>query len=70
MDIDTPCDHLSRLRSLMRAEKPTLAAYIIPSCDAHNSEYIAECDKRRAFITGFNGSAGTAIVTASKVYLF
>jgi Xaa-Pro aminopeptidase len=27
------------------------------------SEYLAECDKRRAFISGFNGSAGTAIVT-------
>ena len=41
-----------------------LAAYIIPSTDAHSSEYVAECDKRRQFISGFTGSAGTAIVVA------
>ncbi|CAB3364597.1 Hypothetical predicted protein [Cloeon dipterum] len=38
-------------------------AYIISSGDAHQSEYLADCDKRRAFISGFTGSAGTAIVT-------
>lgn len=38
-------------------------AYIVPSGDAHQSEYIAPCDCRREFISGFNGSAGTAIVT-------
>ena len=42
----------------------SLAAYIVPSCDAHNSEYLAACDERRAFISGFNGSAGTAIITS------
>lgn len=31
--------------------------------DAHQSEYIAACDKRRAFISGFTGSAGTAIIS-------
>ncbi|CAL8270474.1 xaa-Pro aminopeptidase 1 isoform X1 [Gadus morhua] len=40
-----------------------IQAYIIPSGDAHQSEYIAPCDCRREFICGFNGSAGTAIVT-------
>lgn len=35
-----------------------LNAYIVPSEDAHNSEYIADCDKRRAFICGFTGSRG------------
>lgn len=40
-----------------------LNAYIVPSCDAHNSEYLAEHDKRRAFISGFTGSAGTAVIT-------
>ncbi|XP_077977118.1 xaa-Pro aminopeptidase 1-like [Glandiceps talaboti] len=38
-------------------------AYIIPAVDAHQSGYIAECDKRRDWITGFDGSAGMAIVT-------
>lgn len=33
-----------------------LSGYIIPSEDAHSSEYIADCDCRRAFITGFTGS--------------
>ena len=36
---------LNHLRQLMR--DATLSAYIIPSCDAHNSEYLAECDKRQ-----------------------
>jgi hypothetical protein len=41
----------------------SLHAYIIPSEDAHQSEYIAACDSRRAFISGFTGSAGFAVVT-------
>ena len=39
-----------------------LDAYIIPATDAHNSEYVAECDKRRQYISNFTGSAGTAII--------
>lgn len=35
---------------------------IVPGSDAHNSEYLAPQDKRRAFISGFDGSAGTALV--------
>ena len=61
---------LRRLRKLMRdpsinSSGEILNAYIIPSCDAHNSEYLASRDERRAFITGFTGSAGTAIVSSS-----
>jgi Xaa-Pro aminopeptidase len=40
-------------------------AYVIPSEDAHASEYPPESDLRRGFITGFTGSAGTAIVTTT-----
>ena len=47
-----------------------ISAYIIPSSDAHHSEYLASCDERRAFITGFNGSSGTAIVTADQALLW
>lgn len=43
-----------------------LQAYIIPSDDAHQSEYLASCDRRRAYISGFTGSAGTAIVTENE----
>lgn len=57
---------LAQLRSLMQNPKyvkEPIHAYIVPSNDAHNSEYLADCDQFRAFITGFNGSEGTAIIT-------
>ncbi|XP_062845628.1 xaa-Pro aminopeptidase 1 [Trichomycterus rosablanca] len=57
---------LRKLRQTMKNGKhfaEPIHAYIIPSGDAHQSEYIAPCDCRREFICGFNGSAGTAIVT-------
>ena len=41
----------------------------MPSEDSHSSEYIADCDKRRHFISGFTGSAGTAVVTLDKAVL-
>lgn len=47
-----------------------LSAYIVPSCDSHQSEYLADCDKRRQFISGFTGSTGTAIITNSKAALW
>ncbi|KAK8751817.1 hypothetical protein OTU49_010436 [Cherax quadricarinatus] len=64
---------LKQLRHLMKntAYVPkTLHAYIIPSGDAHQSEYIAPCDQRRSFISGFTGSAGTAIVTDTDAALW
>ncbi|XP_010781019.1 xaa-Pro aminopeptidase 1 [Notothenia coriiceps] len=57
---------LRQLRQAMRNSKyfsEPIQAYIVPSGDAHQSEYIAPSDCRREFICGFNGSAGTAIVT-------
>lgn len=47
-----------------------ISAYIIPGTDAHLSEYIAERDARVAFMTGFTGSAGTAVVTQTKAVLW
>ncbi|XP_055963721.1 xaa-Pro aminopeptidase 2 [Sorex fumeus] len=55
---------LTALRKQMHAQN--VAAYIIPETDAHMSEYIGEHDKRRAWMTGFTGSAGTAVVTMNK----
>lgn len=52
---------LSELQALMKAEN--MAFYVVPSEDAHQSEYIAPQDMRRAFISGFTGSAGMAVVT-------
>ncbi|KAK2006554.1 metallopeptidase family M24 [Colletotrichum eremochloae] len=43
--------------------------YVIPSEDSHASEYIAGCDARREFISGFSGSAGCAVVTLDKAAL-
>ncbi|XP_051002723.1 xaa-Pro aminopeptidase 1 [Acomys russatus] len=57
---------LRLLRQAMRNSEyvaEPIQAYIIPSGDAHQSEYIAPCDCRRAFVSGFDGSAGTAIIT-------
>ncbi|XP_062416548.1 xaa-Pro aminopeptidase 2 [Pungitius pungitius] len=47
-----------------------IAAYIIPATDAHLSEYIAPRDARMAFMTGFTGSAGTAVVTQTRAALW
>ena len=44
-------------------------ALVVPSEDSHASEYIAPCDGRREFISGFSGSAGCAVVTLDKAAL-
>ena len=56
------------LRVLMASHG--LDAYIVPSGDAHSSEYVAPCDERRAWLTGFTGSAGTAIVSMKEAALW
>ncbi|KTW27323.1 hypothetical protein T552_02307 [Pneumocystis carinii B80] len=61
-------ENLNRLRSLMNENNVDI--YIVPSGDAHSSEYIAECDARRAFISGFDGSAGCAVITQKEACLF
>ncbi|KAJ2706348.1 hypothetical protein H4R19_005017, partial [Coemansia spiralis] len=61
---------LAQLRELMASAKYNVAAYVVPSEDAHQSEYVADCDKRRAFISGFDGSAGCAVITADKAAMF
>jgi len=64
---------LASLRKLMkdrRHVREPLAAYIIPSCDAHDSEYIAPVDMRRQYVSNFSGSAGTAIVTHDQALLW
>ncbi|KAM3612458.1 uncharacterized protein V6R79_008533 [Siganus canaliculatus] len=59
---------LQGLRSLMSTLN--IHAYIIPATDAHMSEYISSRDARLTFMTGFTGSAGTAVVTQSKAALW
>lgn len=59
---------LSELREVMKKEH--LSAFIFPSSDAHQSEYVAEHWQGRAWISGFNGSAGTAVVTMHSAALW
>ncbi|MBK7974344.1 MAG: aminopeptidase P family protein [Deltaproteobacteria bacterium] len=47
-----------------------LAAYLVPTSDAHQNEYVPDCWQRRAWISGFTGSAGLAVVTASAAGLW
>ncbi|XP_033098855.1 xaa-Pro aminopeptidase 1-like [Anneissia japonica] len=64
---------LHKLRGLMKNKNivgDAIQAYIVPSCDAHQSEYIAACDNRREFISGFSGSAGTAVITESEAAMW
>lgn len=59
---------LTSLRDVMRRER--LAAFIFPSTDAHQSEYVPDHWKGREWISGFNGSAGTAVVTMEAAALW
>ena len=59
---------LSDLREVMQREH--LAAFIFPSSDPHQGEYVPDHWKGREFISGFNGSAGTAVVTMTSAALW
>lgn len=59
---------LSKLREIMQREH--LDAFIFPSTDPHNSEYVPDRWKGREWISGFNGSAGTAVVTMHAAALW
>ena len=59
---------LASLREVMKREH--LAAFIFPSTDAHQREYVAHHWLGRAWISGFNGSAGTAVVTMTSAALW
>lgn len=59
---------LMNLRRLMREKE--IAAYIVPTADFHQTEYVGEYFKARKYITNFTGSAGTAVVTADEARLW
>lgn len=61
-------ERLSLLREVMRREK--LSAFIFPSTDAHNGEYVPDHWKSREWVSGFNGSAGTVVVTQNEAALW
>ena len=59
---------LAQVRAAMLAEG--LAGYLVPRADAHQGEYVAPCDERLAWLTGFTGSAGSCIVLPEIAGLF
>ena len=71
---DDPSDreHVAKrvqaLRDLMRQE--SLDGFLVPRADAYQGEYVAPGEERLAWLTGFNGSAGFAIVMADEAALF
>ena len=66
--METINQRLEALREVMQQEH--IAAFIFPSTDAHNSEYVAPHWKGREWISGFYGSAGTAVVTLKSAALW
>lgn len=65
---ETIVKRVDMLREVMRRER--IDAFVFPSTDAHNSEYVAEHWKSREWISGFDGSAGTAVVTMRHAALW
>ena len=61
-------ERIKELRDKMKERG--IEAYIVPSSDPHQSEYVAEHYAARTFITGFTGSAGTAVITQKEACLF
>jgi Xaa-Pro aminopeptidase len=61
-------DRIARLRELMA--RAHIDALLVPHADEYHNEYLPACAERLAFITGFTGSAGTAIVTRDRAALF
>lgn len=66
--MNSTSERLSALREWMRREH--LSAFIFPSTDPHQSEYVPDRWKGREWISGFTGSAGTAVVTLQSAALW
>ena len=64
----TVAERLSALRKCMQDKH--IDMYIVPTADFHQSEYVGEHFKARAYITGFTGSAGTAVITLHDAKLW
>ncbi len=62
------CNRIEALRDVMRREG--IDAFIFPSTDPHNGEYVPAHWEGRKWISGFNGSAGTAVVTMTDAALW
>ena len=64
-------DISGRIRALRREmADENIDIYIVPSDDFHQSEYVGDYFKAREFMTGFTGSAGTAVFTKDRAVLW
>lgn len=61
-------ERLKQLRAKMA--DANIDYYYVPSADAHRNEYVPDCWQRRAWISGFTGSAGDALVGKTDGYLW
>lgn len=61
-------ERIGRLRQCMREQ--SLSAFIIPSTDPHSGEYVPDHWKTREWVSGFTGSAGTAVITLDDAALW
>lgn len=70
-DMDTGAATAQRVAAL-RAElaRRALTGFIVPRADRHQNEYLPACEERLAWLTGFTGSAGVAIVLADRAVIF
>jgi Xaa-Pro aminopeptidase len=70
-DVGGPSHAAARVAELRDAlEKAGVAGFIVPRADEHQNEYVPPCAERLLWLTGFSGSAGTAIVLKDKAALF
>ena len=61
-------ERVEKMRAFMRANN--FSAFIVVSSDPHSSEYVADCWKSREWVSGFDGSAGTVVITLDKALLW
>ena len=61
-------ERIQALRAEMR--KRGMDVYIVPTSDFHESEYVGDYFKAREYLTGFTGSAGTAVITLKEAGLW
>lgn len=66
--MNSVAERLCALREQMA--RRGIAMYLIPDSDFHGSEYIGDYFKAREYVTGFTGSAGTAVITPTEAYLW
>ncbi|HEX4888842.1 MAG TPA: aminopeptidase P family N-terminal domain-containing protein, partial [Alphaproteobacteria bacterium] len=72
MDMAPTLTELGERLARLRAEltRRGLAGFVIPRADAHQGEYVPPHDARLAWLTGFTGSAGTAVILQDKAAIF